>query len=139
MSEQKERGDSVEVFVASPLRLFMLMTHYRSPINFTPARMAEADKVLKRWLAIAKPNIDPPPIEVLEALTDDMNTPKAIAAMHVYRSKKDGAKLFAAMRFLGLVSFTSELSSTPDDWRTLPRDHSDKIGFLAGPDTLGNA
>lgn len=111
-------------------RLFTLMTHYRQPLNYTEQRMAEAQKILMRWWRVAEPTDEEPPVEVLEALMDDINTPKAIAAMHKYRGAGEGKKLFAAMRFLGLV----DGRSFPDDWRTVPRDQQ-MSGPFEGPDT----
>jgi cysteinyl-tRNA synthetase len=94
------------------LRLVTLMTHYRKPMDFTNNAILEAERILNRWLKVAEPCLDGPPIEVSEALMDDLNTPKAIAAMHAYRNKGEGKKLFAAMRFLGLFDGTISL---PDD------------------------
>lgn len=111
-------------------RFLTLSTHYRQPLNFTPSRMTEARKILMRWWRVAEPCEDEPPMSVLEALMDDLNTPKAIAAMHVLRSNGDGRALFAAMRFLGLV----DGRCFPDDWRTVPRDHQ-VSGPFEGPDT----
>lgn len=109
-------------------RLLTLMTHYRQPLDFSERRMAEATRVLSRWMAAAIPCDDPPPTNVLAALCEDINTPKAIAAMHVYR-KEDGRKLFAAMKFLG---FFDGQPCAPDDWRTIPEGHSPDAG---GPQT----
>lgn len=116
------------------IRLVTLMTHYRKPMDFTNKAILEAERILGRWLKVAEPCQDEPPVEVLEALMDDLNTPKAIAAMHVYRGKGEGKKLFAAMRFLGLFDGTISL---PDDWRTIPDDI--QPGLMPGPDTLGIA
>ena len=120
----------VELGNGSIFRLLTLMTHYRSPLDFSAARMAEARRVLVRWGRAAIPCEDGPPIEVLEALCEDMNTPKAIAAMHVYR-KTDGRKLYAAMRFLGLFDGVC----TPDEIKTVPLDHLGKA--QPGPQTMG--
>jgi hypothetical protein len=116
----------------SVFRLLTLMTHYRQPQNFSKARMAEAERVLKRWVVKCIPNDNPPPLDVLEALCDDLNTPKAIAAMHVYR-REDGRKLFAAMRFLG---FFEGYGTTPHEWKTIPADHIG--GMSPGPDVAAH-
>ena len=114
-------------------RLATLMTHYRQPLDFSEPRMAEAARVLERWVRAAVPTTDGPPIEILEAFCDDLNMAKAIAAMHVWR-KADGRKLFAAMRFLGLFDGHG---GCPDEWKTLPADHG--VATQHGPDTIGAA
>lgn len=109
-----------EIHVTSPARLVYLMTHYRKPMPFSDERLREAKKILNRWVMVAEPTLDGPPIEVLEALMDDINTPLAIAKMHGYRARKEGKKLFASMRFLGLLDNAPHF---PDDYRMIPDDH----------------
>ena len=52
------------------IRLNMLMTQYRKPIDWTAERLAQADKVYRKWLHIAAKAKHPgiPPDELLEAL-----------------------------------------------------------------------
>ena len=78
------------------------MTHYRQPLNFTQQKVSEANNIFAKWMKAAIPNSDAPPKDFLEALCNDLNTPKAIALMHTY-AKNDGKKLFASMKFLGLI------------------------------------
>ena len=115
------------------LRLLVLMTHYRQPLNFTNVRMKEAFRILNKWGRVAEPCNDAPPVEVIESLCDDMNTPKAIAAMHRYRSNGEGRKLYAAMQFLGIYD---NGTCTPDETKTLPEGHIS--GHEPGPDIAGS-
>ena len=112
------------------IRLAMLMTHYRQPIDWTGKRLIEAEKTMGKWLKAAKPPAEgdhPDIVLVMEALMDDLNTPKAIAIMHGYRASGNGPALYQAMKFLGLID---PFSCSPSDWRTLPDD----IPSDAGPD-----
>lgn len=119
MSEFLDMNGKIEVEInpaAASLRLVMLMTHYRSPLNYTDKKIKEATKILKRWSAVAEPCDDLPPTEVIEALCDDLNTPKAIAAMHRYRNKREGRKLYASMRFLGFM----DVACVPSETKVVP-------------------
>jgi cysteinyl-tRNA synthetase len=94
------------------LRLAMLMTHYTQPIDWTVDRLVEARKSLKDWIDVAigfDDQPEPPPPEVIAALSDDMNTPEAINVIRgLYRSAERRLnaaackKLNAALRFLGI-------------------------------------
>ena len=65
------------------LRFNMLRTHYRQPIDFTFAGLRESWKMLERWYAVTEPLADPAPdAAFFEALSDDLNTPAAIASLH---------------------------------------------------------
>jgi cysteinyl-tRNA synthetase len=61
----------------------MLRTHYRQPVDWTVAGMKESWNALEKWYAavhgVAAPVISD---KLLAALSDDLNTPQAIAELH---------------------------------------------------------
>ncbi|TXH83611.1 MAG: cysteine--tRNA ligase [Rhizobium sp.] len=63
------------------LRLAMLMTHYREPIDFSVKRLEEAERLIGKWPA-AEADGSAPDQTVLAALADDLNTVAAIQALH---------------------------------------------------------
>ncbi|NLR95548.1 cysteine--tRNA ligase [Rhizobium sp. P38BS-XIX] len=63
------------------LRLAMLMTHYREPIDFSVKRLEEAERLIAKWPAADVGDASPDPT-VLGALGDDLNTVAAIQALH---------------------------------------------------------
>ena len=104
-------------FRGENLRLQMLMTHYRQPTNWTEAGAKEARVILKNWYdAIAKVEdeaLGEAPPAVVAALSDDLNTPEAIAELHRLRGlaakSKDAARaLRAGGVLLGLFGQTAE-------------------------------
>lgn len=62
------------------LRLAMLMTHYREPIDFSVKRLEEAERLIAKWPA-AGPRRGTGP-SVVDALADDLNTVVAVQALH---------------------------------------------------------
>ncbi|TAJ26891.1 cysteine--tRNA ligase [Bosea sp. (in: a-proteobacteria)] len=66
------------------LRLAMLMTHYRQPIDWTVDRLVEARSNLVEWneLCFEAPALTGNVEEVVEPLLDDLNTAAAVAAFH---------------------------------------------------------
>src|ERR1700726_544592 len=80
------------------VRLAMLQTHYRQPINWTVAGLREAQKSLDSWYGLTG-DVSPGYLcaDALEALADDLNTPKMLAALYELRSEAaKGAKPAAA-------------------------------------------
>jgi cysteinyl-tRNA synthetase len=80
------------------IRLAMLSSHYRQPINWTEAGLREAKRTLDHWYEVAG---DAPPglmcADTVDGLADDLNTPKALAALHELRGEAaKGAKGAAA-------------------------------------------
>ena len=98
------------------IRLAMLGTHYRQPINWTLEKLNEAEKTLASWFDAAADEAEPRPDRaVIEALADDLNTPKAIAEMHAIRNRAGHKALAGTIAFLGLRADVFE------DWRLRPR------------------
>ncbi len=67
------------------LRLAMLMTHYREPIDFSVKRLEEALAILTRWERIAtEVEVQPGALDskFVELLSDDLNTSEAIGRIH---------------------------------------------------------
>ncbi|MDU0363426.1 cysteine--tRNA ligase [Rhizobium sp. 25PS6] len=63
------------------LRIAMLMTHYREPIDFSIKRLEEAERLLAKW-PVAEAGDAAPDEAVLNALSDDLNTVAAVQALH---------------------------------------------------------
>lgn len=63
------------------LRLAMLMTHYREPIDFSIKRLEEAERLIAKWPAADASEAEPCPI-VIDALADDLNTVAAVQRLH---------------------------------------------------------
>ncbi len=85
------------------LRLAMLATHYRQPIDWTVSGLQEAERILADWSGLAgTADAGEVPSSVFDALADDLNTPKMIAEMHALRKQHRGADLGATLDFLGI-------------------------------------
>jgi cysteinyl-tRNA synthetase len=68
------------------LRFAMLRTHYRQPIDWTLRSLEESEKALQRFAQVcdaAEAPASAPSASLVEALADDLNTPAAIAHLHV--------------------------------------------------------
>jgi cysteinyl-tRNA synthetase len=96
------------------LRLNMLKTHYRSPIDWTLKSVEESAKTLDDWYPFAAdvPGGEPAGV-VIEALADDLNTAQMIAALHGLRNNAGGSEIdrsvFAAsLRLLGFLGESGE-------------------------------
>ncbi len=90
------------------LRLAMLMTHYREPIDFSIKRLEEAERLMAKWPSGLEPKGSVHP-SVLEALADDLNTVAAIQAIHALATS--GAPEFAASAdLLGLLPKKADVS-----------------------------
>ena len=86
------------------LRLAMLRTHYRQPIDWTVKALEEAESALDRWydaIGDVEPGEVAPSVE--EALCDDLNTPAALGELHRLPAD-DPETIKASANLLGLLS-----------------------------------
>jgi cysteinyl-tRNA synthetase len=108
------------------LRLAMLRTNYRQPIDFTAKALEEAERTLERWRFAAGEAA--PGAEIadgfLAALDDDLNTPAAIAELHRLAQAGEPAALKASAAFLGLLVEPGVAAEAPD------AAESDRIAVL---------
>jgi len=106
------------------LRLNMLKTHYRSPIDWTLKGIEESKKVLDTWYDIIGDDTEAlgePDDDVSAQLGDDLNTSGAITRLHAIASGRSGTemetkrKLRTSATLLGLLGKTRKeyLASNP--------------------------
>ncbi|MET0172199.1 MAG: cysteine--tRNA ligase [Agrobacterium vaccinii] len=101
------------------LRLAMLMTHYREPIDFSVKRLEEAERLLAKWPA-AEIGDAAPDQTVLDALADDLNTVAAVQALHALaqaaNADPEKLALFAASAaLLGVLPKKAEVDEAIAD------------------------
>jgi cysteinyl-tRNA synthetase len=91
------------------VRFNMLRSHYRQPMDWTVAGLEESSRALATFYSgLPAPQHGsalPPAVE--EALTDDLNTPKAITELFALHRRGDAAALAASLAALG---FTGDLA-----------------------------
>jgi len=111
------------------LRLAMLSTHYRQPIDWTVSSLEECKILLESWMSKASSIgslefVGAPDSDVVEALLDDLNSPLVRSRLSALAAQCDGAndaamKLAKSLNFLGLVPknlhgfLASELRESP--------------------------
>ncbi len=142
------------------LRLAMLMTHYRQPIDFSVARLEEAANLISSWRnpirfgSVKKPLLSKiqPPQEFMNALIDDVNTVRAIGTLHELVDRSFGVEFaaqgthsekdffqapfdqfYAAMLILGIDLYDqAEMDSA--DVEAIEASISDRLRSLAAKD-----
>ena len=105
------------------IRMAFLTTHYRKPINWNDALIKDSEKKLDRLYGsvrnLGKISPGKPAEDVLNAISDDINTPKALSELFVIVKKINNAKsddeanelasiLIGSSNLLGLMKEDSE-------------------------------
>jgi cysteinyl-tRNA synthetase len=111
------------------IRLALLMTHYRDPLDWTEQKLHEAKQILDRWYralletpfemeAGVNRSIAP---EFIAALEDDLNTPLAISRMHdLVRAIYHTNDAFERGRLRAALTMSAQLigllGGSPGEW-----------------------
>jgi cysteinyl-tRNA synthetase len=127
------------------LRLAMLMTHYREPIDFSVRRLEEAEGILHRWSDISF-GTNTSGYSLLDSpLIDDLNTPKFVTEMQrLYKEAKSGDdkartdfKLGAELLGFEKLDFFSQAVASfgaVDEQDEIHRVVNSRLAFLAAKD-----
>ncbi len=100
------------------LRLNMLKAHYRSPIDWTLKGLEESAKTLDDWYPIAADiNGGRPSDAVIEALSDDLNTPQMVASLHGLRNNGASGNERARDEFAASLRLVGFLSESAAAWK----------------------
>lgn len=99
------------------LRLHLLRTHYRSPLDLTDSGLAETMTILDRLHAAADPAAPPLPAPDIEAaLADDLNTPLALTRLQALAKAAREGSAEAAGQMLGGAALLGLRLDAPDLW-----------------------
>ena len=120
-------NELLEEFPGEAIRLLLLKTHYRQPLDFTKDGLAEAKRELDGFYQALRQTVDTETSnraiseDLLNALSDDVNTPKAISLMHeelgkINRGAKGDDLVTAKGNLLAAASILGLLQQDPEDW-----------------------
>ncbi len=99
------------------IRFVFLQTHYRKPMDWTEEKAEQAKATLEEiWDIVSKVEATEPSRKVIDALSDDLNTPLAISEIYsmvadIKAGGGDAGELFASMKLLGQFNFRPSISA----------------------------
>ena len=111
-----------EKYQGEVIRLTMILTHYRQPLNWTNDNLQESKKTLDKWYQYFsevdfKPDLSVKIDEnVMNALNDDMNTPQAIAELHKLFKNCKSDDQDSLNQFLISAQFLGLMNDEPSQW-----------------------
>ena len=119
-------NELLQEFPGEAVRLSLLQTHYRQPIDFSKDGVVQARHILDRFYGALRQvaDVDPVPGEatdVVVALEDDINTPQALAVLHALLGDLNKAETTEEKaRLKGLLldggALLGLLQQDPEDW-----------------------
>jgi cysteinyl-tRNA synthetase len=117
--------DLLQEFPGEAIRLTLLKTHYRQPLDFTKDGIREAKAELDRFYGALRGAIIDEDIEMIEddilaALSDDLNTPLAVSHLHgqlrELNRASDNLKFKRQQRLRREAAVLGLLQQDPEAW-----------------------
>ena len=120
-------NDLIKDHKGETLRMVLLSTHYRQPLNWTSKTIEQAQKSLDRlYRSISSIDVSAerhgvkPSKHILNALCDDLNTPEALGQLHILvnslNDMKENQKEKLMFKILASAKMLGILQHSPEDW-----------------------
>ena len=109
------------------LRLALISTHYKQPLDWNDKLLEECQKTLNKWYDCYTEvkNKVLIPDEFLAPLYDDLNTPSFIANIHKLYEKAHQGNIKDKEIFTTACNFVGLLSETKDQWLKFKKEKSE--------------
>ena len=103
--------DLLKDYTGESVRLAMISTHYKQPLEWSDKILKQANKNLENLYEIIGDeknfNNVPPEKKFMDALFNDLNTPEALKEIYQIAKNKDQKnELKASANFLGILQYT---------------------------------
>ncbi len=109
------------------LRLALMSSHYKQPLDWNEKLIDECQKILNKWyecfVHVKKKVLIPE--EVLVPLYDDLNTPGYIANIHKLYDKANNGKIEDKEIFTTACNFIGLLTDTKEEWLNFKKEKLD--------------
>ncbi len=111
-------GDFKNNVSGQVLRLALISSHYKQPLDWNDKLLSECEKTINKWyesyIEIKKQTLIPD--EYLSPLYDDLNTPGFIANLHKLFEKSQNGTDIDKQIFVSACNFVGLLNENKDTW-----------------------
>lgn len=115
-------NELLQEFPGEAIRLLLLKTHYRQPLDFTKEGLVEAKRELDGFyqaLRQSSADVDKTssePSHIIDVLCDDLNTPKSISLLHETLGQINRGDASAQHTLRANGAILGLLQQDPEDW-----------------------
>ena len=117
--------EAVNKYSGQVVRLALLSAHYSQPLDWNDKLLEDQRSVIEKWYQLYDEANEEVPLEIIETLLDDLNTPGFIAKIHELYTKANkgdekSKKLFnSACKLIGLFDLNK------NEWENLKKTNKD--------------
>ena len=118
-------SEAVNKYSGQVVRLALLSAHYSQPLDWNDKLLKDQKSTIEKWYQLYEDSNVEIPLDVIDALLDDLNTPGFIAKIHeLYNAANKGddksKKLFnSACKLIGLFDLNK------NEWESIKKTNTD--------------
>ena len=118
-------SEAVHKYSGQVVRLALLSSHYSQPLDWNDKLLEDQKSTIEKWYQLYEVSNVEIPLDIIESLLDDLNTPGFIAKIHeLYNAANKGddksKKLFnSACKLIGLFDLNK------NEWENLKKTNTD--------------
>ncbi len=118
-------SEAVNKYSGQVVRLALLSAHYSQPLDWNDKLLDDQKSTIEKWYQLYEDSNEEIPLDIIDALLDDLNTPGFIAKIHeLYNAANKGndksKKLFnSACKLIGLFDLNK------NEWESLKKTNTD--------------
>ena len=104
------------------VRLALLSSHYKQPLDWNEKLIKESQSILDRWYSLFdKTESEELQDEVLHPLLEDLNTPEYISKLHLLYDESSKGNKSSTIKFLSACKLIGLLAEDKESWESFKK------------------
>jgi cysteinyl-tRNA synthetase len=113
--------NAVQKFSGQVVRLALLSAHYSQPLDWNDALLENQKSTIDKWYQQYEETNDEIPLEIMDTLLDDLNTPGFIAKIHELYSNANKGDEKSKKHFNSACKFVGLFDLKKNEWEDLKK------------------
>jgi cysteinyl-tRNA synthetase len=117
--------EAVNKYSGQVVRLALLSAHYSQPLDWNDKLLENQRSIIEKWYQLYDETNEELPLEIIETLLDDLNTPGFIAKIHELYTKANKGDRKSKNTFNGACKLIGLFDLNKNEWENLKKTNKD--------------
>jgi len=117
--------EAVNKYSGQVVRLALLSAHYSQPLDWNDKLLENQRSTVEKWYKLYDETNDELPLEIIETLLDDLNTPGFIAKIHELYTKANKGDEKSKILFNSACKLIGLFDLNKNEWENLKKTNKD--------------
>tara|TARA_E500000178_G_scaffold46307_1_gene41539 strand:- start:209 stop:1558 length:1350 start_codon:yes stop_codon:yes gene_type:complete len=117
-------SEAVQNYSGQVVRLALLSAHYSQPLDWNNKLLQDQKSTIEKWYQLYEDSNEEIPLDIMETLLDDLNTPGFIAKIHELYTKANKGDLKSKRHFNSACKLIGLFDLSKNEWENLKKNNS---------------